>query len=242
MGTINVRLHKTTSIHPKAQIATNVTIGKYTEISRQVIIEEGVVIGDRCKLGFDDIANEQSRISQNPIYETFLLQEEECIIKKGTVIHDGAYVFKKVLIGEDCSIGNNSFIRSNSQIGSHVVIGFCASVGPFVRIGDHSQILQFSVIGSASSIGKSVFISPSVVLADNKYMLRTFSGAKGPVIEDFVRIGALSVIISCRIGRFSLIGAHSVVAKDVPEKSIYTATLSRKMPTNLIEKYMESLK
>ena len=242
MRTMKTSSHKINSIHPKAQIATNVTIGKDTEISRHVVIEEDVVIGDRCKLGFDDIANEQLRISQNPYYGSFVLKDEECIIKKGTVIHDGAYIFKKVLIGEDCSIGNNAFIRSNSEIGSNVVIGFCASVGPFVRIGDNSQILHFSVIGSASSIGKGVFISPSVMLADNKYMLRTFRGARGPIIEDFVRIGALSVIISCKIGRFSLIGANSSVTKDIPENSIYTAQSCRRMPTKLIKEYMDSLK
>jgi len=53
-----MRSHKIKSIHPKAQIATNVTRGKDTEISRNVIIEEHVVIGARCKLGFDDIAND----------------------------------------------------------------------------------------------------------------------------------------------------------------------------------------
>jgi UDP-3-O-[3-hydroxymyristoyl] glucosamine N-acyltransferase len=42
-------LHKINTIHPKAQIATNVKIGKHTEISRNVIIEEDVIIGDSCK-------------------------------------------------------------------------------------------------------------------------------------------------------------------------------------------------
>jgi UDP-2-acetamido-3-amino-2,3-dideoxy-glucuronate N-acetyltransferase len=235
-------LHKINSIHPKAQIATNVKVGKHTKISGNVIIEEDVVIGDRCKLGFEDIANDKLRISQNPHYKTFLLDNKECIIKKGTVIHDGAYIFTKVLIGEDCRIGNNAFIRSNSEIGSGVVIGFCTCVGPFVRIGDNSQILNFSIIGSASSIGKSVFISPSVVLADNKYMLRTFRGAKGPVIDDFVRIGALSVIVSCTIGRFSLIAANSTVTEDIPERSIYTAQSCRKMPMKVMKEYMDSFK
>ena len=230
------------SIHSKAQIATNVTVGKYTEISRDVIIEEDVVIGDRCKLGFDDITNDTLRVSENPYYESFLIKHEECIIQKGTVIHDGAYLSNKILIGQYCRIGNNAFVRSNCEIGANVVIGFCTSIGPFVRIGDHSQILQFSVIGSASSIGKSVFISPSVVLADNKYMLRTFSGAKGPIIDDFVRIGALSVIISCNIGKFSLIGAGSSVTKNIPENSIYTAQSCRQMPTRLMKQYLDSLK
>jgi UDP-3-O-[3-hydroxymyristoyl] glucosamine N-acyltransferase len=187
-------LHNITLIHPKAQIAPNVTFDTYTEISREGIIEEDVIIGDRCKFGCKDIATDRLRISQSLLYNTFLIKKKECTIKKGNIIHDGAFLFQKVPIGEGCSIGNNSFITSNSEIRPGVVIGYSTCVGPFVRIGDNSHILNLSVIGSASSMVKSAFASPSVLLADNKYVLRTFRGSRGPIIEDYVRTGALSVI------------------------------------------------
>jgi UDP-3-O-[3-hydroxymyristoyl] glucosamine N-acyltransferase len=241
-GHKKMSLHAIDSIHPKAQIAANVKIGKYTEIAQDVLIEEDVVIGDRCKLGFDEIADERLRISQNPYYNNFTMADERCIIKKGTILHDGANISTKVSIGECCNIGNNSFIRSHTDIGHRVIIGYSAFVGPFVKIDNDTMILNFSVIGSSSCIGKYVFISPFVTLADNKSMLRSFKGSKGPIIEDYVRIGASSVIISCRIGKFSLIGANSTVVDDIPNKTMWIGGLYRDMSNELIDEYMESLK
>jgi acetyltransferase-like isoleucine patch superfamily enzyme len=44
---------------------------------------------------------------------------------------------------------------------------------------------------------------------------------RGAIVEDFARIGANSTILpGVRIGRNSLVGAGSVVTKDVPANSI----------------------
>jgi acetyltransferase-like isoleucine patch superfamily enzyme len=50
----------------------------------------------------------------------------------------------------------------------------------------------------------------------------------GPVVEDYARIGANCTILpGVRIGRNSLVGAGSVVTKDVPENSVVAGCPAR---------------
>ena len=234
---------KNSIIDPKAQIGKNVKIGDYAKISANVVIEDDVVIGDWCKIGFDDALNEKTIIKQNPYYKKFLISKNKCIIKRGTTVSDGAHIFNKVIVEKNSFIGNNTFIRSNSRLGTRVVNGFNVYIGPFAEIGDGSMILNYSTVGSTSKIGKNVFIGPSVVLVENKYMLiRNYKKRKGPIIEDYVRIGCLSAIISCHIGKFSVIGANSVVTKDLPEGSVYFQGVKRKIKELEKKEYLNSLR
>ncbi|MBN1526346.1 MAG: hypothetical protein JW919_02015 [Candidatus Omnitrophica bacterium] len=225
---------KNSIIDPKAQIGKNVKIGDYTKISSTAVIGDNVAIGDRCKIGFDDVIKEDFIIKQNPYYVDFVLANK-CVIGNGATVCDGAYVYNKVIIGNDSLVGNNAYIRGNTMIGSHAVIGFSAYIGPFVEIGDNSLVLNYSAIGSTSKIGKNVFISPSVMLAENKHMTMDYTGRRGPIIGDYVRIGALSTIVSCNVGNLSVIGANSVVTKDLPEGSVYVGKRLQKVNSILLK-------
>lgn len=234
---------KNSSISPYARIGKNVGIGDCTMISENAIIEDGAVIGDWCKIGFQDPVDEKIRTSQNHLYKNYLIGKKKCVIGKGAIIYDGAHIFNKVIIGSGSTVGHHALIRANCRIGSFAVIGFGASVGPFVEIGDGSQVLNYCVVGSTSKIGKYVFIAPGTVLAENKKMLMNdYRTRRGPVIEDYVRIGALCTIISCQIGRFSIIGANSVVTKDVAEETVYTNAFKRRLSKEEKIEFLNSLK
>jgi serine O-acetyltransferase len=91
-----------------------------------------------------------------------------------------------------------------------------ASISPDLRFGHHGF---GTMVHSNVVIGKRVWIWHNVTIA-----VRSRSGwatSNGIVIEDDVRIGANSVIISplegsLRIGRGARIGAGAVVTRDVP--------------------------
>jgi serine O-acetyltransferase len=89
-----------------------------------------------------------------------------------------------------------------------------ASVSPDIRLGHHGF---GTVIHSNVVIGRRVKIWQNVTIAHR-------AGSKSPYrifIEDDVRIGANSVVISprhgnLRIGRGASVGAGAVVTRDVP--------------------------
>ncbi|XAM01724.1 acyltransferase [Phycisphaeraceae bacterium D3-23] len=101
-----------------------------------------------------------------------------------------------------------------------------------VSIGRRSQINPYTVIygGSGVSIGADVMVAPHCVLAagnhDHRQLgqpMRTApSISRGPiVIEDDVWLGAHCTITDgVTIGQGAVVGANSVVTKDVPAYAI----------------------
>lgn len=109
---------------------------------------------------------------------------------------------KNISIGEDVSIGKNCCMSTTN---GEIVIGNHVMFGPGVHIhGGNHKIHE---------LGKFM-----------KEIRKTENDYDGKVIiEDDVWIGANAIILKgVKIGGGSVVGAGSVVSKDIPEYSIYT--------------------
>jgi len=138
--------------------------------------------------------------------------------------HDTAIVSDDSKIGENTKIWHFSHIREKSTIGKNVTIGQNVYVDEGVIIGDNCKIQNNVSIYKGVVIGDNVFVGPSVVFTNDLYprvdgwneqrLVKT-------LVEDSVSIGANSTIIcGIKIMKNSLIGAGSVVTKDVPENML----------------------
>jgi UDP-2-acetamido-3-amino-2,3-dideoxy-glucuronate N-acetyltransferase len=124
-------------------------------------------------------------------------------IGEGTVIHDQVNLYK-------CKIGKNCKIDAFVYIEEGVVIG------------DNCKIRPFVFIPTGVTIENNVFIGPNVTFTNDKYPK---VGAEWTLlqtkIESHASIGANSVILpGITVGRMALVGAGSVVTKDVPERAV----------------------
>lgn len=129
-------------------------------------------------------------------------------------------------IGEGCSIWHFTHIRSTAAIGSNTTIGSHCYIDSDVTIGSNCKIQSGCLIYHPAIIGDGVFVGPGVrILNDKNPRAVDELGNKlsdsdwvcqGVIIEDMASIGAGSVIMpGIRIGRGAVIGAGSVVTKDV---------------------------
>lgn len=126
-------------------------------------------------------------------------------IGTGTRVWHFTVILADVVIGEDCNIGSCCEIGRGTKIGNRSRIGFGTFLPPNSRIGD------------------DVFIAPGVTCCDDRYPQVNNHNylAYPPVIEDHASIGAGVVLLpGVRIGQGSMIGAGSVVTKDVPPGTI----------------------
>jgi acetyltransferase-like isoleucine patch superfamily enzyme len=136
----------------------------------------------------------------------------------------------------------SSKIAGNVRIGEHVRIKDCTIFGSNVQIGDYSSIEEDSSIHSEIGsviIGKYCSIARKVEIQEINHHInriatcyinsKIFDGdvkldisSKGNiVIGHDVWIGAQSIILSgVTIGNGAIIGANSVVTKDIPSFSI----------------------
>ena len=124
-------------------------------------------------------------------------------IGEGTVVHDQVNLYK-CKIGKDCKIDAFVYIEEG------------------VIIGDNCKIRPFVFIPTGVTIEDDVFVGPNATFTNDMYpkvkgdwqLLKT-------IIKQGVGIGANSVVLpGITICKNALVGAGSVVTKDVPENAI----------------------
>lgn len=128
-------------------------------------------------------------------------------------------------IGKDTKIWHWSHISSNVIIGKKCVLGQNVFVGNGVKIGDNVKIQNNVSIYDGVTIENDVFVGPSVVFT-NIMLPRSFKNQKKKFIKTIVKkgssIGANSTIVCGNIiGQYSMIGAGSLVTKNVKSFSLY---------------------
>lgn len=109
-------------------------------------------------------------------------------------------------------------VNRAKSIGEGTTIGAFCDIGSDVEIGKHCNIQCQVSISNGCKIGNGVFLAPKVTLLNDKYM----NGKIQPVeIGDYSRIGGNTIILpNVKIGKNVLIGAGSLITKDVPDGAI----------------------
>lgn len=127
-------------------------------------------------------------------------------------------------------------IKRRAEIQDYVIIRTYENP---VFIGEYTQINPFTVIygGSGVFIGDNVMIAPHCMIAAGNHdylqidipMLKAGSLSKGPiVIEDGVWIGAnVTITDGVTIGHDSVVGANSVITKDIAPYDIVVGVPAR---------------
>jgi len=144
---------------------------------------------------------------------------KKAIIGHRAVIRWGTIIYADVEIGDDFKTGHSVLIREKTKIGNRVVIGTNTVIDGNVEIGNFIKLESNVYIPTHTKIGSYVFIGPGAVLTNDKYpqRLRDEYQPIGPILEDSVTVGANAVILpGIRIREGSIIGAGSVVTKDIP--------------------------
>lgn len=123
-------------------------------------------------------------------------------------------------IGEGAKIWHFAHIRENADIGKNCNIGKSVYIDTDVKIGENVKIQNFSSIYKGVEIENDVFVGPSVTFTNDLHP-RAFIWTEDRIGQTIVKkgssIGANSTIIcGIIIGEYAMIGAGSVVTKDVP--------------------------
>jgi UDP-2-acetamido-3-amino-2,3-dideoxy-glucuronate N-acetyltransferase len=130
---------------------------------------------------------------------------------KSTSIGQGTNVWQFSVILEGAKIGANCNINCHTFIENHVVIGNNVTIKSGVYIWD------------GITIEDDVFIGPSVTFVNNAYprSKQYPENHIGAVVKEAASIGANATIMgNIEIGKFAMVGAGSVVTKNVPAKAL----------------------
>jgi len=141
--------------------------------------------------------------------------------------HETALIDDNVEIGEGTKIWAFSHVSNGAKIGKNCVIGEGVHIGPNVVIGDNCKIQNHSLVYEGVILHNNVFFGPNTVTTNDFKPMMDGMWKESPdrfrktIFEDGACIGANSVIVCGNtIGKNCLVGAGSVVTKDIPDGSI----------------------
>jgi len=115
------------------------------------------------------------------------------------------------------------------RIGNNCNIGTLVEIRKGVIIGDDCKIQAFTFIPEGISIGNRVFIGPHVCFTNDKYprVVGKWDELK-TIVEDDASLGAGSIICpGVTVGKGAMVGAGSVVTKDVPAFTLVVGNPAR---------------
>jgi UDP-2-acetamido-3-amino-2,3-dideoxy-glucuronate N-acetyltransferase len=155
-------------------------------------------------------------------------------------IHPTAEVAPSAQIGSGTSIWNQSQIREGARIGSGCIIGKNVYVDVGVVIGGNVKIQNNASVYHGVTVEDGVFIGPDVCFTNDRIPRAVNRDGSAKTDDDWevvpilvrtgAAIGANSTILpGVTLGRWAMIGAGSVVTRDVEDYALVAGNPARRI-------------
>lgn len=155
-----------------------------------------------------------------------------------TYIHPTADIDSRAHVGEGTKIWALTQLREDSRVGADCNIGRNVYIGIGVVVGDRCKVQNNAQLFEGLTVEDGVFIGPNVVFTNDLHPRAITPDGEYKSEDEWTMgrihvaygasIGARSVIITdVTIGRFALVGAGSLVTRDVPPHALVFGSPAR---------------
>jgi UDP-2-acetamido-3-amino-2,3-dideoxy-glucuronate N-acetyltransferase len=155
-------------------------------------------------------------------------------------IAPSAIVAHEAILSEGVAIWQFSQVRENCTIGKNSIVGSYVYLDANVQVGNNCKIQNSALIYDSAVIHDGVFIGPGAILTNDKNprAIQSQGDLKGTNNWDKVgveifegaSVGAGAICVApLKIGKWALIGAGSVVTKDVKDFAIVMGVPARQV-------------
>lgn len=141
-------------------------------------------------------------------------------IGPGAYIRSNTVIYTNSVIGANLQTGHNVIIREENRIGDNFSIWNNSCVDYGCQIGNNVRVHNNVYIAQFTTIEDDVFLAPGVMTANDPHPVCTLC-MKGPTLKKSCWIGVnVTILPHVTIGEGALIGAGSVVTRDIPPHTL----------------------
>ncbi|MBO4362490.1 MAG: N-acetyltransferase [Paludibacteraceae bacterium] len=148
-------------------------------------------------------------------------------------VHESSYVDEGSSIGAGTKIWHFSHVMSGCVIGANCNIGQNVVISPDVELGDNCKIQNNVSVYTGVRCEQDVFLGPSMVFTNvinPRAAVSRKDEYRPTLLKRGCSVGANATIV-CEhtLGAYCLIGAGSVVTKDVPDFALMVGNPARRI-------------
>ena len=148
-------------------------------------------------------------------------------------VHESSYVDEGCKIGAGTKIWHFSHVMSGCVIGKNCNIGQNVVISPEVELGDNCKIQNNVSVYTGVRCEQDVFLGPSMVFTNvinPRAAVSRKDEYKPTLLKRGCSVGANATIVCGHtLGEYCLIGAGSVVTKDVPAFALMVGNPARRI-------------
>tara|TARA_B110000858_G_C17639591_1_gene397411 strand:- start:13 stop:606 length:594 start_codon:yes stop_codon:yes gene_type:complete len=171
------------------------------------------------------------KLGTNVIIEDFCIVGIKSINSKNlqtyigsdSFIRAGSYIYEGNQIGNNFFAGHKVTMRERNTIGNNVSIGTGCGIEHDCEIYDNVRIHSNILMAPLTVVKKNVWMGPNIVITNSKYPNQVDSKEKmqSAIFEENSIIGGnVTILPGIIIGENSIVGAGSVVTKNVKKNTI----------------------
>lgn len=153
-------------------------------------------------------------------------------------IHPTATVEEGATLGDGTRVWHLCQVRSGAEVGRACVLGRGVFVDAGVKVGDGVKIQNYVSVFHGVTLERGVFVGPHVCFSNDRQPravnpdFTPKDASDWTLTETRVREGAsiganVTVVCGVTIGRWALVGAGSVVTRDIPDYALAVGTPAR---------------
>ena len=195
-------------------------------VSKTAKLFENVELGENATIGEFVIIGEPPQGATAGQLRTVI--GRNAVIRSHTVIYAGNS------IGDSFQTGHGVLVRELNDIGDSVSIGSHTVIEHHVRIGHRARVHSNAFVPEFSVLEDACWVGPNVVCTNAPYPQGRDVKAtlKGPRVRTGAKIGANSTLLpGVDIGANALVGAGSVVVRDVAPGTVVAGNPARLLKT-----------